>query len=197
VSLFVILKKILYNEMRKRDYMSDIKVGDKLKIYCYKHDGTLEHTSEEAVVLENNDDFLVCGNGRTKITEKDGRSHMTNEPAVLFFYKKHWFNIIGQLKKFGLFYYCNIASPYIIDGKSIKYIDYDLDLRVFPDGGFRVLDRNEYNYHKKIMHYSDDLDFIIKSELSQLIELKRSEKGPFEKGIVDKYYEIYEKIKKN
>ena len=183
--------------MRKRDYMSDIKVGDKLKIYCYKHDGTLEHTSEEAVVLENNDDFLVCGNGRTKITEKDGRSHMTNEPAVLFLYKKQWFNIIGQLKKFGLFYYCNIASPYIIDGKSIKYIDYDLDLRVFPDGGFRVLDRNEYNYHKKIMHYSDDLDFIIKSELSQLIELKRSEKGPFEKGIVDRYYEIYEKIKKN
>ena len=197
VSLFVILKKILYNVMRKRDFMNDIKIGDKLKIFCYKHDGTLEHTSEEAVVLENNEEYLVCGNGRTKITEKDGRSHMTNEPAVLFFYKKHWFNIIGQLKKFGLFYYCNIASPYIIDGKSIKYIDYDLYLRVFPDGGFRVLDRNEYNYHKKIMHYSDDLDFIIKSELSFLIELKRSEKGPFEEGIVDKYYELYEKIKKN
>lgn len=197
MSLFVILKKILYNVMRKRDFMNDIKIGDKLKIFCYKHDGTLEHTSEEAVVLENNEDYLVCGNGRTKITEKDGRSHMTNEPAVLFFYKKHWFNIIGQLKKFGLFYYCNIASPYIIDGKSIKYIDYDLDLRVFPDGGFRVLDRNEYNYHKKVMHYSDELDYIIKSELSHLIELKRSESGPFQSGIVDKYYDIYEKIKKN
>ena len=197
MSLFVILKKILYNVMRKRDFMNDIKIGDKLKIFCYKHDGTLEHTSEEAVVLENNEDYLVCGNGRTKITEKDGRSHMTNEPAVLFFYKKHWFNIIGQLKKFGLFYYCNIASPYIIDGKSIKYIDYDLDLRVFPDGGFRVLDRNEYNYHKKVMHYSDELDYIIKSELSHLIELKRSESGPFQDGIVDKYYDIYEKIKKN
>ena len=197
MSLFVILKKILYNVMRKRDFMNDIKIGDKLKIFCYKHDGTLEHTSEEAVVLENNEDYLVCGNGRTKITEKDGRSHMTNEPAVLFFYKKHWFNIIGQLKKFGLFYYCNIASPYIIDGKSIKYIDYDLDLRVFPDGGFRVLDRNEYNYHKKVMHYSDELDYIIKSELSHLIELKRSESGPFQVGIVDKYYDIYEKIKKN
>ena len=183
--------------MRKRDFMDNIKVGDKLKIFCYKHDGTLEHTSEEAVVLENTEEYLVCGNGRTKITEKDGRSHMTNEPAVLFFYKKHWFNIIGQLKKFGLFYYCNIASPYIIDGKSIKYIDYDLDLRVFPDGGFRVLDRNEYNYHKKIMNYSEDLDFIIKSELSYLIELKRSESGPFESGIVNKYYELYEKIKKN
>ncbi len=177
--------------------MNNIKVGDKLKIYCYKHDGTLEHTSDEAIVLENNDEFLVCGNGRTKITEKDGRSHFTNEPAVLFFYKDHWFNIIGQLKKFGLFYYCNIASPYVIDGKSIKYIDYDLDLRVFPDGGFRILDRNEYNYHKKTMHYSNELDSIIKSELSYLIDKKRDSSGPFKNGVVDKYYKLYEEIKKS
>lgn len=173
-----------------------IKVGDKLKLYCYKHDGSLEHTSDEAVVLEINDDYMVCGNGRTKITEKDGRSHMTNEPAVLFFYKNRWFNIIGQLKRFGLFYYCNIASPYIIDGKSIKYIDYDLDLRVFPDGGFRVLDRNEYNYHKKIMNYSDKLDKIVKNELSYLIEMKRKNEGPFQEGIVEKYYKIYENVVK-
>ena len=38
--------------------MEDIKVGDKLKIFCYKHDGSLEHTSEEAVVLENNEEYL-------------------------------------------------------------------------------------------------------------------------------------------
>ena len=56
--------------MRKRDFMNSIKVGDKLMLYCYKHDGSLEHTSDEAVVLEINDDYLVCGNGRTKITEK-------------------------------------------------------------------------------------------------------------------------------
>ncbi len=182
--------------MRKRDFMENIKVGDKLMLRCYKHDGSLEHTSDEAIVLENNDEFMVCGNGRAKITEKDGRSHMTNEPAVLFFYKKHWFNVIGQLKKYGLFYYCNIASPYIVDGREIKYIDYDLDLRVFPDGGFRILDRNEYNYHKKIMHYPDEIDKIVKEELSYLIELKRSEKGPFTPGIVEKYYKDFEKMKK-
>ncbi len=176
--------------------MDKLKVGDRLKIYCYKHDGTLEHTSDEAIVLENTPDYLVCGNGRTRITEKDGRSHLTNEPAVLFFYKNHWFNIIGQLKKYGLFYYCNIASPYMIDGKSVKYIDYDLDLRVFPDGGFRILDRNEYNYHRKTMHYTEELDKILKSELTYLIEQKRAETGPFTPGIVDKYYKIYEEIKK-
>ena len=195
--MFVIFYKIVYNGTRKRDFMDNIKVGDKLKIHCYKHDGTLEHTSDEAIVLENREDVLICGNGRTRITEIDGRIHMTNEPAVLFFYKKHWFNVIGQLKKYGLFYYCNIASPFIIEGNVIKYIDYDLDLRVFPDGGFRVLDRNEYNYHKKIMHYSSEIDTIVKSELSYLISKKRANEGPFQEGIVQKYYNEYEKIEKS
>ena len=177
--------------------MEEIKKGERLSIYCYKHDGTLEHTSDEAVVLENNEDVLICGNGKTRITEKDGRSHMTNEPAILFFYKDKWYNIIGQLKKHGLYYYCNIASPYVIENKIIKYIDYDLDLRVFPDGGFKVLDRNEYKYHKKIMEYDKDIDRIVKYELSNLIELKKNNIGPFEEGIIKKYYELFKKIKKS
>ena len=89
-------------------FLENIKKGDKLSIYCYKHDGSLEHTSDSAIVLENNEDVLICGNGKTRITEKDGRSHMTNEPAILFFYKKAWYNVIGQLKKYGLYYYFDI-----------------------------------------------------------------------------------------
>ena len=79
----------------------------------------------------------------------------------------------------------------ILKDNAIKYIDYDLDLRVFPDGGFRILDRNEYNYHKKIMHYSDELDNILKKELSKLIEMKKKNEFPFQKEIVRKYFEKY------
>lgn len=171
--------------------MESIKKGDKLKIYCYKHDGSLEHTSNEAIVLEDNDDMLICGNGKTKITEKDGRSHMTNEPAILFFYKKNWFNVIGQLKKHGLYYYCNIASPYIIENGIIKYIDYDLDLRVFPNGSFKILDRMEYKYHKKQMHYSNRLDFILRYELGNLIDIVRKKEFPFNKNVIEKYHSKY------
>lgn len=175
-------------------YLESIKKGDKLKIYCYKHDGSLEHTSNEAIVLEENEEMLICGNGKTKITEKDGRSHMTNEPAILFFYKKNWFNIIGQLKKHGLYYYCNIASPYILEDGIIKYIDYDLDLRVFPNGSFKVLDRGEYKYHKKIMNYPNIIDKILKYELSNLIEKVKKKEIPFKEGMVEYYCTIYKTI---
>ncbi len=175
----------------------NIKVGDKLEIHCYKHDGKLHQLCDEALVLSIDEEKIVVANNKAKLTEADGRSYHAKEPAILFFYKKHWFNIIGQLKKFGLFYYCNIATPYIIDGKIIKYIDYDLDLRVFPDGGFKILDYNEYNYHKKIMHYSREIQMIIKSELSYLIEMKKNNQSPFTKVEIKKYYKIYKEIIKN
>ena len=174
--------------------MSKIKVGDKLTIHCYKHDGKIHRTCDEAVVLEISEDKLVVANNKARITESDGRSYKTKEPAIIIFYKDYWFNVMGQLKSHGLFYYCNIASPYLIDNGIIKYIDYDLDLRVFPDGGFRVLDRNEYNYHKKVMGYSNEIDCIAKKELSKLIEMKKSLTGPFEPGLIDKYYSIYKNL---
>ena len=173
----------------------NIKKGDKLKIECYKHNGYLDRTSDEATVIHVDKEMLVVANNHTKLTEHDGKSHTTNEPAVLFFYKNKWFNIIGQLKKNGLFYYCNIATPFIIDGRTIKYIDYDLDLRVFPDGSFKILDRGEYQYHKKKMNYSEQLDKILKSELTNLINKARNKEYPFNKNSINYYYNEYKLVK--
>lgn len=175
--------------------MRQIKEGDKLQVHCYKHDGSLHRTCDEATVLEITDNTLVCANHKTEITEVGGVRYHTKEPAILMFYKNDWFNIIGQMKKKGLFYYCNIASPYIIDDGLIKYIDYDLDLRVFPDGSFKVLDRNEYRYHKKKMNYGDDLERVIEYELTKLIDMKKKEEGVFSKEMIDHYYELYEKMR--
>ena len=115
----------------------------------------------------------------------------------MFFYNNRWFNIIAQLKSNGIFYYCNIASPYVIDENVVKYIDYDLDLRVFSDGAFKILDRNEYNYHKKLMKYPKEINYIIKEELSALIEMKKTGEFPFNEKCIEYYYNIFKKVKKN
>ncbi len=174
--------------------MKKMKEGEKLIIHCYKHNGVLYETSKEAIVLEDNDDYLVIGNKNALVTKNDGRKWYTKEPAIIFFYKKKWFNVIAQFKKIGLFYYCNIASPYIIEDNTIKYIDYDLDLRVFPDGGFKILDRNEYKYHKKIMRYSKEIDMIVKHSLNELIEMKRNNKDLFSDEVIQHYYNIYKSV---
>ena len=175
--------------------MKKIEIGSELVIHCYKHNGKIHRIWDEALVLDVTEDYIVCGNNKVKITEADGRIHTTNEPAIIFLYKNRWFHITGQLKDKGLFYKCDIASPFLIDDGIIKYIDYDLDLRVFPDGGFRVLDKNEYKYHKKLMHYSNEIDLILNSELKSLIDMKKKNIGPFQKNVIKNYYEIYQNLK--
>ena len=173
----------------------ELEVGKNYKIHSYKHNHKIHRTWDEAVLLEIHDDYLIFGNSKTKVTESDGRTWHTKEPAVLYFFKNSWFNIIGQLKDNGIYYYCNIASPYIIEEGTIKYIDYDLDLRVFPDGSFKVLDRGEYKYHKKLMNYSDTLDKILKSELTVLIEMVRKKELAFDPKVIEEYNEKYNEIK--
>ncbi len=172
----------------------DLKIGQKLEIHCYKHNGKLHRQWDEAVVLDIQKDYVVFGNNKTTVVDSDGKVWKTKEPAIMFFFKDRWFNIIGQLKEYGIYYYCNIATPYLIDENVIKYIDYDLDLRVFPNGSFKILDRMEYKYHKKQMHYSNRLDFILRYELGNLIEMARSKVSPFKKEDIERYYEVYKSL---
>ncbi len=132
-----------------------MKIGDKYKIHCYKHNGEAYQASEETIILDIKDDYIVCGNYMVDVKEPEGHTYKTKELAIIYFYKHNWFNCIAQLKSFGLFYYCNMASPYIIDENVIKYIDYDLDLRVFPDGGYKILDYNEYKYGVRMVATSN------------------------------------------
>ena len=44
------------------------------------------------------------------------------------------------------------------------------------------------------MHYSDELDEIIKTELDNLIKMKEKNEGPFDRAVVEKYYEKYKEI---
>ena len=172
----------------------NIKIGNSYRIQCYKHNGKIVRSSDETIILDVTDDYIVCANNMVEIKESDGRNYTTKEMAIMFFYKHHWFNVIAQLKSFGLFYYCNIASPYVIDEGIIKYIDYDLDLRVYPDGGYRILDKNEYKYHKKLMNYPETIDTIIKKELNYLINMKKQNQGHFDKKVIDYYFQKYQEI---
>lgn len=176
--------------------MKHIKIGDKLQIHCYKHNGKIHRAWDEAVLLEEKEEYLVFGNSKTQVIESSGNFWRTKEPAVMYFFKNKWFNIIAQMKKDGIYYYCNIASPYIIEDGTVKYIDYDLDLRIFPSGEYKVLDRLEYKYHRKIMNYSKELDIVIKKSLDNLIEDYINGEVYFNNYKNMKYSQLYNELNK-
>ena len=171
--------------------MKNMRIGENYTIHCYKHDESIHRSWDETMLLDVNRNYLVFGNNKARVNNSDGRVWYTKEPAIIYYFKDKWYNVITQFKENGIYYYCNIASPTIIEGKVIKYIDYDLDLRVFPDGTYKVLDESEYEYHRKKMGYPKEIDLIVKQELKNLIKLYESGTGPFDKLEVKKYYDKY------
>ena len=147
------------------------------------------------MIIDFEKDYVVFGNNKTQVIESEGNVWKTKEPAIMYFFKDKWFNVIAQLKKDGIYFYCNIASPFIIEEDTIKYIDYDLDLRIFPSGEYKILDKGEYKYHKRIMNYSDDLDLVINSGLKELIDLYEKKYIVFDKKLNYMYYDEYNKVK--
>ncbi|HIS38156.1 MAG TPA: DUF402 domain-containing protein [Candidatus Onthousia faecavium] len=173
--------------------MEYLKIGKNYKIHSYKHNGDIYKAWDEAILLHYDfkNGILIFGNNCTTVTEKDGHTWKTKEPAVLYFFLNRWFNIIGQYKQRGIYYYCNMASPIIIEDNTIKYIDYDLDLKVFPNGSFKILDKNEYKYHKNKYAYPVLLDKIIKKQLSDLINEVRTRDNYFKDEQIEKWVKIY------
>ena len=169
-------------------------VGRWLGIQCFKHDGTVHRTWDRGLVLVNNDDYIIVASRRAKVIESNGRRWFTKEPAVTIFSKKEWWNAICMIKEEGICFYCNIASPSLIDNDTIKYIDYDLDAKLFPNGDIRVLDQKEYIHHKERYHYSDDLDKVLKYETEVIVERMKKREFPFQDEEIDRYYRQFNKI---
>jgi protein associated with RNAse G/E len=169
--------------------------GDIVQIHSYKHNGNVHRAWKEVVIIEATDTYVVAANNRTKVIESDGRSWYTREPAICYFMKDHWFNVIGMFRKDGIYFYCNLSSPYLFEEETIKYVDYDLDVKVFPNFNYKVLDRDEYDTHRVKMNYPIEVEKIVEDELNMLIETIIEKKGPFKPGFMEKYYQQYKTMK--
>lgn len=174
--------------------MQHLREGEFITIKSYKHDGSLHRTWRDTMVLKTSEQSIIACNDHTLVTESDGRRWVTREPALLYYHKHYWFNVVTMLRPKGISYYCNIASPYVVDSEGLKYIDYDLDVKVFPDGEKRLLDVDEYELHRKKMNYSKEVDFILKENVRILVDWINNEKGPFSPAYVDLWYERYRQL---
>lgn len=172
----------------------EFNVGDNIIMHSYKHDKTLHRIWKNETIIENNDKYIVVANKRTRVVEANGRYWHTREPSVSFFFKDHWYNIIAILKRKKITFYCNLASPVLIDDEAIKYIDYDLDLRVDGDFSYRVVDIYEFKTHSKKMDYSNRLTNILAKETLHLRSRIDKRDFPFNHDLIRKLYNKFIRI---
>lgn len=175
------------------------------KIKSFKHDGHLHrmwfenwHVPESHLHPDHaKESMMVLINSQTKIQEADGKEWMSRIPGVSFFIPHCWYNIVALIETTGIRYYCNIASPPYVLGNVITYIDYDLDVILYPDGGVHLVDQDEYERHKIGYHYSETVQTKVQEGLQALMKRVERRAAPFVDEHVLHYYKLWEAQTKN
>lgn len=167
------------------------RAGSNIQIQSYKHNGKIHRIWHHNIILKGTESIVIGANDKTEVTEDNGRIWTTREPAICYFHAAQWFNVIGMLRTDGIHYYCNLSSPFIYDQGALKYIDYDLDVKVYPDMTYDLLDEDEYEEHKVQMGYPPVLDHILYKNVEQLLIWVRQRKGPFSPEFIDQWYEQF------
>lgn len=176
--------------------MTHLKIGAKFPIYSYKHNKEIHRIWREETLLDKTDSMVVLGKIKTKVIESSGRNWMTHEPSIGFFFNNRFFNIMAMIRKDGIYYYCNLASPAIIDEEGLKYIDYDLDVSIAPDFSYRILDRQEFKNHSDQFGYSKNLKKVVYYHLDLLLMMIKERTFPFDHDKVNAFYKILTKKEK-
>ncbi len=161
-------------------------------IQAYKHNEKLHRQWTHSYVLRDDEEYFVLASIRAAVVESDGRKWHTKEPAIFVLSKKNWFNVIAMLKENGVCYYVNIASPAIFDKNFIKYIDYDLDIKLYEDGTTRLLDVSEYKKHADEQGYSEDIKEILQKSVDKVYNMINKKEFPFVDEEILAYYKKFE-----
>ncbi len=173
-----------------------LSIGQIVTVCSFKHDGSVHRVWDSNQVVAIQEDCLVLGNFRTGVIESDGRRWQTKEPALSFFFPKRWYNVIAMFRTDGVHFYCNLASPHLVEQSMISYIDYDLDVGLAPSGIVRVLDENEYAHNAEKFHYSTSLKTVIEQTMLQVMADVRNKAFPFSEAFVQPFFKDYFRMKK-
>jgi protein associated with RNAse G/E len=83
-----------------------------------------------------------------------------------YYWTDKWQNVFRFHEPDGRFrnFYCNVAMPAVITDDAIEYVDLDIDVVVWLDSRYEVLDRDDFERNAK--KYCYPIDVIEKAEQS-------------------------------
>ncbi len=163
-----------------------------ITVQAYKHDGSMHRQWSPGYLLKETDDaYFVCSRS-SLITEFDGRRWLTKENAVFVLFKKEWLNVICMFKETGgICYYANIATPTLMDDGILRYIDYDLDLKLYPDKSIKLLDEQEFEENIKSYGYSPELVKVVRHSFAKTRKMMEEGVFPFDDKTIEEAYAAF------
>ncbi|HEX8248623.1 MAG TPA: DUF402 domain-containing protein [Pyrinomonadaceae bacterium] len=153
-----------------------------ITINSRKFDGRI-HRSWQAELLEETEEFyLLVGEFDSEVKHPKlgviGRGTISYE----YYWKNEWYNVFrfheprGDLRNF----YCNINRPPQLADGVLDYIDLEIDILVWSDFSFEILDLDEYEENDRKFNFSNEIKRKVDESLNKLLEMIQKKAFPFD-----------------
>lgn len=175
-----------------------LQTGEIVRIESYKHEKQIHRIWKESIILKSGEP-LILANYNAQVVEGDGKEWIFPGLSIVHFSSQRWFHtVLLYDEQFHLKnYYCNIASPYQFDcrRKTLTYVDYDLDLIVEPDFGYRWVDEDEFRENSVRYRYPAGVLEQVRLARQQLEETIHRREEPFTHEFAQTWYHQYLSLK--
>lgn len=97
--------------------------------------------------------------------------------SIEYYWLDRWYNVFRFLEPDGSVrnFYCNVNLPPEFNGRTLSYVDLDMDIVVFPDLSYEILDMDEFEANAERYGYPDEIQEgagLALNELQALIEMR-------------------------
>lgn len=153
-----------------------------ITINSRKVDGKI-HRSWKAELIEETPELYIFV-GVFDLEVKHSKLGVIRRDTVSYeyYWKNKWFNIFrfhepeGVLRNF----YCNVNQPPILENGVLDYIDLDIDVLVWQDFSYEILDIDEFEENTLKYSYSGDLQKKAQASLREILDLLEKRHFPFD-----------------
>jgi protein associated with RNAse G/E len=159
-----------------------ISAGQTILVRALKHDGSA-HRSWPAQVTNIDGPLIVLSGEFDQEIEHDLLGTIAQGTlSIEYYWLDRWYNVFRfldaerRLRNF----YCNINKPPEFDGKTLSYVDLDIDVLVQPAFTYTVLDVDEFEHNALHYQYPRELQANVHRALGELIKLIETRAFPFD-----------------
>ncbi len=154
-----------------------------IRVEKAKYDGTVQ-AAWESELLNHAGSLLrsVVPGGRPVYVLDRSRWVQSGQTtcAVELYFEDRWYNVWHFRDGATELWYCNVAMPASFDGKTLRWIDLDIDIRCYRDGVLEVLDEDEFEQHRVELAYPDEIVERALAARDEALRLAQERAFPFD-----------------
>jgi len=140
------------------------------------------HRSWKAKLLQKEESLLLFyGEFEKEVKHEHLGVIRRGTASYEFYWLDGWYNVFrfhepsGDLRNF----YCNLNMPPILENNVLDYVDLDIDILVWKDFSYSILDLDEFAENTEKFRYSKELREKVDSSLKELILKIEKKEFPF------------------